>query len=582
MRFISPLPLALIVVSLLVAPVPATAQESEPDWGFTELDAVELGEPLTGDRISHYDLRRRIVVLYQWGITCPISTGAFPYMDRLLAKYEDRGVAVIGFQVRRNPDVLRENVSWYLQHLRPTFPVCRLGNDWEWPARILPWVIVFDHRGKRIHAGNVPGIEKVLDAALEKAPDWMFGGPYTKLADVVAKLRKDRHHFGPHLAEIRKLAAATEGDAEAIAEAKALIAAVTEYFDWQMAKADEEAHGPVEEADVYVRLGKRFGGDPVLFPRVGKKLMALTEKSGASAEIQGHDCLKQALRMFRRLPPAGNYAYNMDYTLTKDASVLAARSRILAEFRLELERIKATWAGTTAAEDAGMLLFEHSMPFLEKDAAKTRLDLAEKLVAEGKTPYELFEARLLLYEIGEGYFGEDEISKRTADLLAGMKKETLVQAGAKHRMLSETEANIREEVRREGSALPRKEADRLIRKMESLAEQSGASSRLSRRSAAWVARLEKSYDGPAHLGVAFLRRYAGTGMQISWVYPRTGAEAGGLKIGDIIIEFDEVPIAGSAEMTKVLGEAKVGQSVKIVILRGKEKMTIEVTMGRRI
>ncbi|MBI4878149.1 MAG: redoxin domain-containing protein, partial [Planctomycetes bacterium] len=157
MRSLTGALLAAMLVAALDADLasPAAAQEAADGRVSRDLDELRFGVQLVGPRLSRHDLEGRVVVLYHWCITCPISTGAFPYMNRLAEQYADRGVLVIGFQVARNPVLEENNVVWALHHLRPSFPVAMLGTEWEWPAMYLPWVIVFDHEGRRIYGGNL-------------------------------------------------------------------------------------------------------------------------------------------------------------------------------------------------------------------------------------------------------------------------------------------------------------------------------------------------------------------------------------------------------------------------------------------
>ncbi|MEN8150208.1 MAG: hypothetical protein ABFS86_10320, partial [Planctomycetota bacterium] len=383
---------------LLTFPALALAQDEAPDWGFTEIDQIELGEQLVGETISHHDLRGRVVLLYQWGITCPLSTGAFPAVNQIVAKFRDRGLVVVGFQVRRNPDVLAENVQYYLNYLQPDFPVLRLGDDWDWPAKYLPWGLLYDHTGKQIYAGSLQGIHEKIDAALTKAGDPRIGGPWSELADLAAKMAFDSDHLGTYLPEVRKLAAADE-DTPKRAEARALLARVTLWHGWRMAKPEEADLSPVETARIYEDLAARFEGDP-LAEEPKQRVEKITKKESYADEVTAVAALDRARDLLRSLPPAGRYAYNMDYTESDDVDVKATRARMITEFRAALEEIVAASPKTWAAGAARDLLFLHDAPFLEKDAAAKCLDQAKKLLDDGKTPVELYDAWLLLRQIG--------------------------------------------------------------------------------------------------------------------------------------------------------------------------------------
>ena len=67
------------------------------------------------------------------------------------------------------------------------------------------------------------------------------------------------------------------------------------------------------------------------------------------------------------------------------------------------------------------------------------------------------------------------------------------------------------------------------------------------------------------------------GVLIGQVYPGTGAEKAGLASGDIIKSVDDKAIKNVNELVKEIQKKKVGQKVKLNILRDGKGMTIEVT-----
>jgi aminopeptidase YwaD len=73
-----------------------------------------------------------------------------------------------------------------------------------------------------------------------------------------------------------------------------------------------------------------------------------------------------------------------------------------------------------------------------------------------------------------------------------------------------------------------------------------------------------------------------TGVQLQGVRPGGPAEKGGLKAGDVIVELDGKSIRNVEEYTVALGAARPNVPMKIVVLRGKERVTLTVTpVGRR-
>ncbi len=67
------------------------------------------------------------------------------------------------------------------------------------------------------------------------------------------------------------------------------------------------------------------------------------------------------------------------------------------------------------------------------------------------------------------------------------------------------------------------------------------------------------------------------GVLVGQVYPGTGAEKAGLASGDIIKSVDDKVIKNVNELVKEIQKKKVGQKVKLNIIRDGKTMTIEVT-----
>jgi Do/DeqQ family serine protease len=69
------------------------------------------------------------------------------------------------------------------------------------------------------------------------------------------------------------------------------------------------------------------------------------------------------------------------------------------------------------------------------------------------------------------------------------------------------------------------------------------------------------------------------GVLVGQVYPGTGAEKAGLASGDIIKSIDDKAIKNVNELIKEILKRKVGQKVKLAMIRDGKEMTIEVTLS---
>jgi serine protease Do len=71
------------------------------------------------------------------------------------------------------------------------------------------------------------------------------------------------------------------------------------------------------------------------------------------------------------------------------------------------------------------------------------------------------------------------------------------------------------------------------------------------------------------------------GALVSQVVPGGPADKAGVKSGDIILEFNGTPVESAAQLKNIVGQTKVGSSVKVGVWRDKKPLTLNVTIGER-
>jgi serine protease Do len=69
------------------------------------------------------------------------------------------------------------------------------------------------------------------------------------------------------------------------------------------------------------------------------------------------------------------------------------------------------------------------------------------------------------------------------------------------------------------------------------------------------------------------------GLRIDYVIPNSPADLFGIKDGDIITDFDKVPIRTSKELLSRVLRATPRSTVEVVVVRGDKTLKIPVTMG---
>ncbi len=70
------------------------------------------------------------------------------------------------------------------------------------------------------------------------------------------------------------------------------------------------------------------------------------------------------------------------------------------------------------------------------------------------------------------------------------------------------------------------------------------------------------------------------GYALMGVSPGSPADKAGLKAGDVIVEIDQKKIGNLNDFDLALRKFKGGDTIKVVVLRGKEKKTLEVTLDK--
>ncbi|MEM6566475.1 MAG: PDZ domain-containing protein, partial [Pseudomonadota bacterium] len=55
----------------------------------------------------------------------------------------------------------------------------------------------------------------------------------------------------------------------------------------------------------------------------------------------------------------------------------------------------------------------------------------------------------------------------------------------------------------------------------------------------------------------------------------------GIEIGDVIITFDGKDVEDTRDLVRQVGNTAVGEAVEVIVRRGDETRTLEVTLGRR-
>jgi Peptidase family M28/PDZ domain len=71
------------------------------------------------------------------------------------------------------------------------------------------------------------------------------------------------------------------------------------------------------------------------------------------------------------------------------------------------------------------------------------------------------------------------------------------------------------------------------------------------------------------------------GERLTGITPGSPAERGGLKAGDVVVEFGGEPVSDLTTYSQALYAHKPGDAVTVVVVRGGQRLTLTVTLGKR-
>jgi S1-C subfamily serine protease len=71
------------------------------------------------------------------------------------------------------------------------------------------------------------------------------------------------------------------------------------------------------------------------------------------------------------------------------------------------------------------------------------------------------------------------------------------------------------------------------------------------------------------------------GLRLSGVSAGSPAEKAGLKAGDVVVEIDGKPVTDLQSYSDALYARAPGDEITLVYLRGGQRTTVKLTLGRR-
>ena len=72
------------------------------------------------------------------------------------------------------------------------------------------------------------------------------------------------------------------------------------------------------------------------------------------------------------------------------------------------------------------------------------------------------------------------------------------------------------------------------------------------------------------------------GAKITFVTARSPAEAAKIQPGDVILEFNHIPIDDDGQLVNVVSMTEVGATVPILIFRNRETLNLQIEVQDRV
>jgi predicted metalloprotease with PDZ domain len=82
-----------------------------------------------------------------------------------------------------------------------------------------------------------------------------------------------------------------------------------------------------------------------------------------------------------------------------------------------------------------------------------------------------------------------------------------------------------------------------------------------------------------YLGYNYSWKTDGRGVVVAVVEQRSPAELAGMRVGDLITSVDERPVRSHADLNFVLSRYSPGETVKMTVLRGGDRVSLAIKAG---
>jgi thiol-disulfide isomerase/thioredoxin len=154
---------------LLVSAIFASAQDVTR-WQGKKLPNVKMTS-ITGRKITNRTLKGKVVIIDFWATWCGPCKAASPVMQKMHAKYGNRGLVVIGANVFEDPQK-KDLAKKYAHEHKYTYTFTVNNDAFAKALGItgIPTMLIVDKKGNiaRVVVGYDGGLEAMLDKTIAK------------------------------------------------------------------------------------------------------------------------------------------------------------------------------------------------------------------------------------------------------------------------------------------------------------------------------------------------------------------------------------------------------------------------------
>ena len=201
------------------------------------LNGINLGQYVSGKKVSPESLKGKIVLFEYWGVNCPPCLASIPHLKKWQDKYSRDYFVIIASQYQ-TMDVKSAKSVWHKRGGGDEISVVNFADIQGVSVSRLPRCFLFDHTGKLIHDGSPFDVEEKIEKAFKATPAELVSGmTYQFCKTEASALTKRKGTFASIIKKLEKKK--TSENEQTVKEAEHLLSKIDEWVKKNQTKVDE-------------------------------------------------------------------------------------------------------------------------------------------------------------------------------------------------------------------------------------------------------------------------------------------------------------------------------------------------------